>query len=61
MKVKKELHLLQEKLLVLWQIIIMVKKILKLGNLDAKRDWGSAKDYIKSMWLMLQQKNQVIM
>ena len=32
------------------------KKILKLGNLDAKRDWGSAKDYIKSMWLMLQQK-----
>ena len=32
---KEELHLLQEKLLVLWQIIIMVKKILKLGNLDA--------------------------
>ncbi|KKQ17961.1 MAG: GDP-mannose 4,6-dehydratase [Berkelbacteria bacterium GW2011_GWA1_36_9] len=28
---------------------------LKLGNLDAKRDWGFAGDYIKAMWLMLQQ------
>ena len=28
---------------------------LKLGNLDAKRDWGHAKDYIEAMWLMLQQ------
>jgi len=27
-----------------------------LGNLDAKRDWGYAKDYVESMWLMLQQK-----
>ena len=26
-----------------------------LGNLDAKRDWGHAKDYVKGMWLMLQQ------
>jgi len=26
-----------------------------LGNLDAKRDWGHAKDYVKAMWLMLQQ------
>ena len=26
-----------------------------LGNLDAKRDWGYAKDYIEAMWLMLQQ------
>ena len=26
-----------------------------LGNLDAKRDWGYAKDYVKAMWLMLQQ------
>ena len=25
-----------------------------LGNLDSKRDWGYAKDYVKSMWLMLQ-------
>ena len=28
---------------------------LKLGNLDAKRDWGHAKDYVRAMWLMLQQ------
>lgn len=27
-----------------------------LGNLDAKRDWGYAKDYVEAMWLMLQQK-----
>jgi GDPmannose 4,6-dehydratase len=27
----------------------------ELGNLDAKRDWGYAKDYVRSMWLMLQQ------
>jgi GDPmannose 4,6-dehydratase len=28
---------------------------LKLGNLDAQRDWGYAKDYVEAMWLMLQQ------
>ncbi|XP_045499998.1 GDP-mannose 4,6 dehydratase [Colias croceus] len=28
---------------------------LELGNLDSKRDWGHAKDYVKAMWLMLQQ------
>ena len=28
---------------------------LQLGNLDAKRDWGYAKDYVEAMWLMLQQ------
>ena len=31
-------------------------KELRLGNLDAKRDWGYAGDYVKAMWLMLQQK-----
>ena len=30
-------------------------KTLKLGNLDALRDWGHAKDYVRAMWLMLQQ------
>lgn len=29
---------------------------LRLGNLDAKRDWGYAGDYVKAMWMMLQQK-----
>src|SRR5439155_21678567 len=31
-------------------------KALRLGNLDAKRDWGYAGDYVKAMWLMLQQE-----
>ena len=30
-------------------------KKLKLGNLEAKRDWGHAREYVKAMWLMLQQ------
>jgi GDPmannose 4,6-dehydratase len=30
---------------------------LALGNLDAKRDWGHARDYVRAMWLMLQQDN----
>jgi GDPmannose 4,6-dehydratase len=29
---------------------------LRLGNLDAKRDWGHARDYVRAMWLMLQQQ-----
>ena len=32
------------------------RKYFSLGNLNAKRDWGSAKDYIESMWLMLKAK-----
>lgn len=31
-------------------------KELRLGNIDAKRDWGHAKDYVRAMWLMLQQE-----
>jgi GDPmannose 4,6-dehydratase len=31
------------------------QKLLTLGNLDAKRDWGHAKDYVYAQWLMLQQ------
>ena len=33
-----------------------LQKDLYLGNLDAKRDWGHAKDYVNAMWLMLQQE-----
>lgn len=33
------------------------QKKLVLGNIDAKRDWGFAGDYVEAMWLMLQQKN----
>ena len=34
-----------------------LQKKLILGNINAKRDWGHAKDYVEAMWLMLQQKN----
>ena len=34
---------------------------LSIGNLDAKRDWGHAKDYVEMQWLMLQQKPRKIM
>lgn len=33
------------------------QKELRLGNIDAKRDWGFAGDYVEAMWLMLQQDN----
>ena len=37
------------------EIVLGLKKKLWLGNLDAKRDWGHAKDYVEAMWLILQQ------
>jgi GDPmannose 4,6-dehydratase len=33
-----------------------LRDVLRLGNLDAKRDWGYAKEYVEAMWLMLQQQ-----
>jgi len=36
------------------KISLGLQKNLILGNLDAKRDWGHAKDYVKGMWLILQ-------
>ncbi|MDQ5807784.1 MAG: GDP-mannose 4,6-dehydratase [Actinomycetota bacterium] len=33
-----------------------LRERLRLGNLDARRDWGYAKDYVEAMWLMLQQE-----
>ena len=38
------------------KIKLGLQKNLYLGNLDSKRDWGHAEDYIKAMWLMLQKK-----
>ena len=38
------------------KIALGIEKELKLGNLEAKRDWGYAPNYVESMWLMLQQK-----
>ena len=39
------------------KIKLGLQDTLYLGNLDAKRDWGHAKDYVEGMWLMLQAKN----
>jgi GDPmannose 4,6-dehydratase len=38
------------------RIKLGMQNTLALGNLDAKRDWGHARDYVKAMWLMLQQE-----
>lgn len=38
------------------QIALGLKKCVHLGNMDAKRDWGHAKDYVEMQWLMLQQE-----
>lgn len=37
------------------RISLGMQETMYLGNLDAKRDWGHAKDYVEAMWLMLQQ------
>ena len=37
------------------KIRLGIEKEIRLGNLDARRDWGHAKDYVRAMWLMLQQ------
>jgi GDPmannose 4,6-dehydratase len=38
------------------RIVAKQQEKLYLGNLDSKRDWGYAKDYVRAMWLMLQQE-----
>ncbi len=37
------------------KIKLGIEKEIRLGNIEAKRDWGHAKDYVRAMWLMLQQ------
>jgi GDPmannose 4,6-dehydratase len=37
------------------RIKLGMQKELRLGNIDAKRDWGHSRDYVRAMWLMLQQ------
>jgi GDPmannose 4,6-dehydratase len=39
------------------RIKLGLERELPLGNLEAKRDWGHARDYVRAMWLMLQQKS----
>ena len=38
------------------RIKLGLQDMLSLGNIEAKRDWGHARDYVKAMWLMLQQE-----
>jgi GDPmannose 4,6-dehydratase len=38
------------------KIKLGIEKELRLGNIEAKRDWGHAQDYVRAMWLMLQQE-----
>ena len=39
------------------QLALGLTNKLYMGNIDAKRDWGHAKDYVEAIWLMLQQSN----
>ncbi len=39
------------------KIISGTENVLLMGNLDSKRDWGHAKDYVEGMWMMLQQES----
>lgn len=39
------------------KIFLNRQEFIELGNLDSKRDWGHARDYVEAMWLMLQQEN----
>jgi GDPmannose 4,6-dehydratase len=38
------------------RIALGLQDVFYMGNIDSKRDWGHAKDYVKAMWLMLQQE-----
>jgi GDPmannose 4,6-dehydratase len=38
------------------RIKLGIEKEVRLGNVDAKRDWGHSRDYVRAMWLMLQQE-----
>ena len=41
------------------QIILEKSSHISIGNLDAKRDWGYAPEYVEAMWLMLQKENPI--
>jgi len=54
--VRGETFVTKKIIMALCRIKLKKQKKLFLGNLDAKRDWGHAKDYVEAMWKMLQQK-----
>ena len=54
--VRGETFVTKKIIMALCKIKLKKQKKLFLGNLDAKRDWGHAKDYVEAMWKMLQKK-----
>ncbi len=54
--VRGETFVTRKIVLGLCKIKLKKQKILYLGNLNAKRDWGHARDYVEAMWKMLQKK-----
>ena len=54
--VRGETFVTRKIIVALCKIKLGLQKKLFLGNLDAKRDWGHAKDYVEAMWKMMQQK-----
>ena len=59
--VRGETFVTRKIVIALCKIKYKKQKKLFLGNLDAKRDWGHAKDHVEAQWLMLQQKNLTIL
>jgi len=55
--VRGETFVTRKIIVALCKIKLGMQKKLFLGNLDAKRDWGHAKDYVEAMWKMMQKKN----
>ena len=54
--VRGETFVTRKVVIGLCNIKLKKQKILYLGNINAKRDWGHARDYVEAMWKMLQQK-----
>jgi len=54
--VRGETFVTRKIVIALCKIKLGLQKKLYLGNLDAKRDWGHAKDYVEAMWKMMQKK-----
>jgi GDPmannose 4,6-dehydratase len=54
--VRGETFVTRKIIIGLCKIYLGIQKKIYLGNLNAKRDWGHAKDYVEGMWKMLQQK-----
>ena len=55
--VRGETFVTRKITMALARIKLGIQKNLYLGNLDAKRDWGHAKDFVEAQWLMLQQQH----